>query len=43
MCGPSDGVRGGKKGGKEEIFTVLAGKNMRFEKEGGGGQKYQLF
>ena len=26
----------GKKGGKEEFFTVLGGKNMIFEKRGGG-------
>ena len=31
-----------KKGGNDEIFTVLGGINMIFEKEG-GGQKYQLF
>ena len=31
-----------ENGGKEEIFNVLWGKNMIFEKKG-GGQKYQLF
>ena len=34
------GIRGGKRGGKEEIFTVLGGKNIILEK--GGGQNYQL-
>ena len=32
-----------KKGGKEEIFTVLGGKNVIFEKKGGGGQNINYF
>ena len=31
-----------EKRGKRGIFTVLGGKNMIFEKKGGGAQ-YQLF
>ena len=31
-----------KKGGKEDIFNVLGGKIIIFEKKG-GGPKYKLF